>query len=78
MKNYLNNLITEKGLDKEMIIEVEGESGTNFIPLGVLIDFILTMPSFIKKKIRTTLVKIDFMNGDVMHYFKYLAKAMAK
>ena len=30
-----------------------------------------------QEKIRQMLVKIDFQNGDPMHFFKHLAKAMA-
>lgn len=29
-------------------------------------------------EIKTTLVKIDFMNGDVFHYLDYLANGMIK
>jgi hypothetical protein len=29
------------------------------------------------RRIRQILVKIDFKNGDPMHFFKHLAKAMA-
>ena len=31
-----------------------------------------------KKQIKNTLVKIDFHNGDIMHFFTYLAQAIAK
>ena len=78
MKNYLNKLIDEKGLDKEIIIEVEGDSGTNFIPLGVVVEHIIKMPTFIKRKIKLTLIRVDFLNGDVMDYFTYLAKGTVK
>lgn len=77
MKTYLNNLIEEKGLDTEEIIEVEGASGTNFIPLGVVVEHILIAPDHEQKQIRNILVKIDFQNGDVMHFFNHLAKAIA-
>lgn len=78
MKNYLNALISEKGLNTEAIIQVEGNSGTNFIPLGVVIEHILIANSTEKAQIKNTLVKIDFHNGDVMHFFTHLAQAIAK
>ncbi len=78
MENYLNDLISEKGLNKETIIEVEGASGTNFIPLGVVVEHILIVNSTEQAKITKTLVKIDFHNGDVMHFFTYLAQAIAR
>ena len=78
MKNYLNALISEKGLNTETIIEVEGSYGTNFIPLSVVIEHILIANSTEKAQIKNTLVKIDFHNGDLMHFFTHLAQAIAK
>lgn len=78
MKTYLNNLITEKtALDMDMILEVEGPSGLNIMPLAVLVDAILSAPVTEQKAIRTMLVKIDFVNGKVEDYFKHLAQAIA-
>tara|TARA_R110000822_G_scaffold124309_3_gene258806 strand:- start:1571 stop:1810 length:240 start_codon:yes stop_codon:yes gene_type:complete len=78
MKNYLNTLIAEKNLDLNTTIEVEGgEWGTNFIPLEVIVDFISQLDSPTQKQIKNTLVKIDFNNGDIMHFFKYIAEGIA-
>ena len=78
MKTYLNNLITEKsGIDFESTIEVEGPSGLNVMPLRILVDAILSAPKSEQNAIRTMLVKIDFVNGDVMDYFRHLARAVA-
>ena len=78
MRTYLNNLITEKtALDMDMILEVEGPSGLNIMPLAVLVDAILSAPVTEQKAIRTMLVKIDFVNGKVEDYFKHLAQAIA-
>lgn len=79
MKNYLNTLISEKNINTEMILEVEGaEWGTNFIPLQVVIDFLLSADKGTQDKAKTNLIKIDFANGDVMHFFKYIAAFLAK
>ena len=80
MRNYLETLIEEKGLDLEAtIIEVEGQDwGMNFIPLGCVVDFIMTSGRENQRQVRNTLVKIDFANGDVMHFFKHVASFMAK
>ena len=78
MKTYLENLISEKdGIDMETIISVNGPSGMNQIPLQCLVDTILVAPKTEQAAIRSMLVKIDFMNGDVMHYFRHLAQAIA-
>ena len=77
MEKYLNNLLKEKGIDQEEILEVEGQSGVNFIPVGCVVETILMTQKAEQEKIRKILVKIDFMNGDILHFFKHLAKAMA-
>lgn len=76
-KTWLNTLIDEKGYDREAVIEAEGKSGTNYIPLQCLIEAIENAPKHEQAAIKTTLVKIDFANGDCMHFFKHLAKAIA-
>ena len=79
MRNYLETLISEKGLDLEgTIIEVEGQDwGLNIIELGAVVDYIMASGTANQAKVKDTLVKIDFMNGDVMHFFKHVAKFMA-
>ena len=79
MKNYLNLLILEKGISNETIIEVEGpEWGLNFIPLQIVLDFLISTDKETQAKAKKNLMKIDFHNGDVMHFFKYIAKFIAK
>ena len=78
MKNYIYTLIEEKGLNLQTTIDVEGQSGLNIIPLGVVVEHILIAPTHEQKQIKNTLVKIDFHNGDVMHFFTFLAKAIAR
>ncbi len=78
MRTYISRLVSEKGLNLEEVITVEGNSGTNFIPLGVVIEHIHICNDSEYKQIRNTLTKIDFHNGDVMHFFTYLAKAIAR
>ena len=80
MRKYLETLIEEKGLDLEgTIIEVEGKDwGMNMIPLGCVVDFIMSSGKDNQMSVKNTLVKIDFHNGDVMHFFKHVASFMAK
>jgi len=79
MTTYLNNLITEKNLNVDFMFEVEGaEWGVNFIPLEVVVEHMILAPKDQQKQMLNTLTKIDFQNGDVMHYFKYLAGALAR
>ena len=80
INTYLNNLVLEKGLDVEQILEIEKADsifGTNFMPLQCVLDAILQAPVSEQSAIHKTLVAIDFKNGDVMHFFKHLAQAIA-
>lgn len=75
--DWLKTFIDEKGIDREQILEVEGDSGTNFIPVQVVLDHILKTTKDEQWKIKDVIVRIDFMNGDVLHFLKHLAKAIA-
>lgn len=74
---WLDTFITEKGLDLEQVLTVKGASGDNFIPLACLVDAIKAAPSHEQIGIQSMIVKIDFRNGDVLHYFRHLAQAIA-
>ena len=77
MNSYINRLIKEKGIDTSQRVLVEGASGVNSIPLQFVIDGINNTGEVEKKAIRDMLVKIDFHNGDITHYLKHLAQALA-
>ena len=53
-------------------IEINGHIGLTY---EMLIEFIESMPDY-HKEIRTMLVQIDFLNGDVFHYLNHLAEGM--
>lgn len=72
MKNYLTRLIEEKGKSVDDEIQIEGHFGLTY---EMLVDFIAEMPEY-HESIKTTLVKIDFANGDVFHFLNHLAKGM--
>ena len=78
MKTWIYTLIEEKGLDLEHIIEIDGCFGINYIPLGVVIEHILIAPLHEKTAIKKMLIKIDFINGNILDFFKHLAKAIIK
>jgi len=74
---WIDTLIAEKGIDTDMVLEVEGGSGTNYIPLECVLDAVKATCAAEQAQIKSTLVKIDFMNGDIVHFFAHLAKAIA-
>lgn len=77
---WLETLINEKELDRNQTFEFVAENGTwNLMPLGVVEEFMSqSMSRSEQAQAKTTLVKIDFLNGSVMHFFEYIAKGIAK
>ena len=78
MAFWIDTFINEKGLDREHVFEKTSPNGTvNLISLGRLIEAIRGTELLGLHTIRDTLVRIDFKNGDVMHYFDHLAGTLA-
>ena len=78
MKEYLYTLLIEKGYELDEFIEVDYDDlfGPVIMQLIEIVNFILQQDKNIQTTVRKTLVKIDFMNGDVMDYFKYIGKGI--
>lgn len=74
---WLDTYLSEKNIDDDEILEAEGSFGMNYIPVKSLTDRIKSAPEHEQKQIKNMLVKIDFTNGDVRHFLKHLAKAIA-
>jgi|TARA_B110000977_G_C10844967_1_gene403527 hypothetical protein len=79
MRNYLETLLEEKGISQEYLFKAEGDVwGTNIMPLSVIVDYLCSVSEDAQKTAKTNLVKIDFHNGDVKHFFQYVADFLAK
>jgi hypothetical protein len=75
---WLDTFVEEKGLDTEQMLVVEGPAwGDNHIPVGCVIELMKQAAPDEQRDIKNTIVQIDFRNGDVLHFFKHLAKAVA-
>jgi hypothetical protein len=74
---WLDTFISEKGIDLEDSFTVEGPSGTNHMQYVHVAAAIQGAPVHEQSAIKSMLVKIDFHNGDVRHYFRHLAQAIA-
>lgn len=74
---WLDTFIEEKGIDLEDHFELTDFEGTHHImPYGVVIEHIKGANKQEQEDIRTIIVKIDFKNGDVRHFFRHLAQAI--
>tara|TARA_R110000803_G_C11739021_1_gene290756 strand:+ start:267 stop:515 length:249 start_codon:yes stop_codon:yes gene_type:complete len=76
--NWLNTFLSEKGIDLDQPINVEGESGLNFMTVENIVEFIKVTSAGEQKAIKNTFVMIDFKNGDVLHFIKHLAQGVAQ
>lgn len=76
---YLRTYFKEKNLP-EVVFEVESENGTpNIISNHVVIEHILKCASADEvNSIANIVRRIDFANGDINHFLKHLAQALAQ
>ena len=60
------------------IFTVETSTQPHIIPAAVVIEAAKAASPDEQKFIRSTITKIDFANGDPMHFFKHLAECLAR
>ena len=78
MNNFFTTFFNEKNLDFQYYT-VNSPNGTpNIIPSTVVIDAIKNTKGQEAAKIKDTLIKIDFINGNIHNYLQHLAQALAK
>jgi len=75
---WIDTFLSEKGIDLETVVEAEGPSGTNWIPVACLVDLMKQAPKGEQAGIKAMLVRIDFANASVLDYLKHLAGAVAQ
>lgn len=77
---WMDTFVSEKGLDTEHVFTVDTDDfwQTHLIPLAVVIEAAKGASCVEQAQIKKTFVMIDFQNGDVMHFFEYLAKGLAR
>lgn len=76
-KKWLDTFIDEKGIDLEQGFTVPGPSGHNHMTYQNVIDVMKQAPKHEQNGIKDMIVRIDFRNGDVTHYLRHLAQAIA-
>lgn len=76
---WLDTFVSEKGLDTEHVFTVDTDDfwGQHIIPLAVVLEHLKMASPTDQAQAKNIIVKIDFMNGDVMHFFTHLAKGVA-
>ena len=72
--NWLDTFISEKNIDVCREFDIAGHYGLN---VQIVLEHIKVTSLKEKQQIKTILVKIDFANGDVYHFFEHLANGLA-
>lgn len=75
---WLDTFISEKGIDPEESFDLEGESGTNMMNYGVILDHMKSTTPQEQAKLKDMIVKLDFKNADIRDYLRHLGKAIVK
>lgn len=75
---WLDTFVDEKGIDTGHCFEFEDKHGFHIVETATVIDYVKKLGWDHKTKIKDTFVKIDFMNGDPMHFMGFMAKGMVK
>lgn len=75
---WIDTFLSEKGVDMDHIFAVETKKNTHYVDLRVLIENLKVSGPTIQNKVKTTLIQIDFRNGDVMHYLRFLAEGLCQ
>ena len=56
--------------------EIETDDNFHIIDSDVVVEAIKGAPAHEQAQIKNTIVKIDFCNGDVNHFFEHLARGL--
>lgn len=76
---WLDTFISEKRVCTETLFRIDGPDwGMNLIPFEVVLEHIRIASPDIQTKIKDELVRLDFANGNVMDYFRFLAVTIAR
>lgn len=70
--------IDEKGLNLDYEFLVEHNGQTHFLDLAFMVELIQKASTQEKRKIKETLVILDFSNRNILHYIEFLANAYVK
>lgn len=76
-QTWFETFLEEKNLPEESWFIVAANGVEHFISTDVVIEHIKFASASEQKTIKDVIVRIDFVNGNVNHFFKHLAQALA-
>ena len=72
---WLDTFIDEKGIDLDETFEISTDNLLHLFSYGFIVECIKNTTASEQKAIKNKIVYIDFKNGDVLPFFRHLAKA---
>ncbi len=78
MSNFFNTFFSEKALAPRVFDVTDSKGLSHSIPSEVVIEAIHGTRGDERRKIESTLRRIDFANGDVNHFLAHLARGLAE
>lgn len=74
MKSFFRRMLEEKELmDVHFVINYKGQN--HYMNTGVVLELIESSTEEEQSAVKDVFSKIDFKNGDLMHFIKYLGNA---
>lgn len=75
---WMDTFIAEKGIDLDAGFTVDGPSGPNHMTYRHVTEAMKTASANDQGAIKDTLVKIDYKAGNVQHFLRHAARAIAR
>ena len=76
-EKWIRTYLTEADVDLDEVLEVDGPSGPNHIPIGSLVEAMCQAPKSEQAGIKNTIIKLDFRAAPIRPFLKHLAGAIA-
>ena len=77
-KNWIDTFIEEKDLPMEDTFTIDKNGTMNIMSYKTIYEHMLIANKQEQEQIKNMIVKIDFLNGNILDFFQHLGKAIAK
>jgi len=74
--DWFSRFLEEKEL-VDKVFEINTNKGWNYIPMGVIQEYVSQYDPIVKNTFRGRLILIDFNNGNIYHFLEYIASYIA-
>ena len=77
-KNWIDTFIDEKDLPMEDTFTIDKNGTMNIMSYKTIYEHMLIANDQEQEQIKNMIVKIDYMNGNILNFFQYLGGLIAK